>query len=66
MTRDQSEDYSSPENVLVYRDAPHAGGYRVGRVIDELPRVGSNPIELPVGMGDFVPATWSRNFRKAA
>lgn len=34
MQRDQSEDYSRPEDVLVYRDSP-LGGYAVTRAVDE-------------------------------
>ena len=41
MQRNQSEDYSRPEDVLVYRDAP--GGYSVTRAIDEATATATKP-----------------------
>lgn len=52
MRRDQSEDYSRPEDVLVYRDLGY--GYQITRVVDEAARVGAAPIARPSLMHSVV------------
>jgi hypothetical protein len=49
MRRDQSEDYSRPEDVLVYRDLGY--GYHITRAIDEPARVGTEPITVSLMLG---------------